>query len=217
MTNQNRTDIILIVDRSGSMQNIAGDTEGAINHLIEEYRLVKQDVRITLVDFDTEIKYHSFMDPVSKTVNYKLFPRGYTALYDAVGTTMNRVGDHYSSLSEQNRPGKVLVIIATDGQENASTEFNRDRIRSMIEHQNQRYNWQFMYVGANQDAYAEAGRIGIQPQCTMNYVATSGGVRSAYSSIVRRSVSYTNSGLAEDLNFTDEDKQAQEEASENSK
>lgn len=216
MTNPNRTDLVLIIDRSGSMSSIKSDAEGSINSLLEEYKKIPQDVRVTLVDFDVEIRFLSFVEPAEMVKKYVLSPRGMTALYDAIGTTINTIGKEYAGTDESSRPGKVVVVIATDGEENSSREFAQEQIKTMVEHQNLKYNWQFMYIGANQDAYAAAAKMGVQKDMASCYYANTQGVRSIYSGIAQKIVRYSQTNCSTDLNFNEEDKKAQEEANENS-
>jgi len=107
-------------------------------------------------------------------------PRGSTALLDVVGRAVNEVGTHLASMQEQDRPEKIIVCILTDGIENASREFSRSKIKEMIEHQRDKYKWEFVFLAANQDAFAEAGSIGISKNMAMNFCATKEGTHDAY-------------------------------------
>lgn len=167
--NNNLADVTLVIDRSGSMSSCQQEAENGINHFIETQKKEKGECLFSLVQFDTEYEFvHKgvLIDTVSK---FTLIPRGLTALLDAVGRAINETGERLSTLPENDRPGLVVFVIVTDGAENRSREFNRDQIKKMIEHQQNEYNWQFTFLGANQDAFAEAGSIGISKVNAVNY------------------------------------------------
>ena len=116
----------------------------------------------TLVQFDHEYQFVHRGIPIRTVPHCQLVPRGNTALLDAVGRAIVETGERLSKMNEADRPALVVVVIITDGQENASKEFSRTKIKEMISHQQSAYKWQFTYLGANQDAFAEAGSLGIQ-------------------------------------------------------
>jgi len=162
-------DITLVVDRSGSMTSCLVEAQGGINAFIKDQQSKPGDALFSLMQFDTVHEWVYTSSPI-KTVNeYTLHPRGMTALLDSVGTTINETGKRLESVSEDQRPGLVIVAIITDGQENSSHEFTKAKIKEMIEHQSSQYNWQFTFLGADQDAFAEAQAIGIHAAATMNY------------------------------------------------
>lgn len=155
------TDITLIIDRSGSMASIQSDAQGGINTFIAEQKKLPGEARLTIVEFDD--KYDVVCDGVDikSEINYKLVPRGGTALLDAVGKTINTVGARLGKLEEKDRPGLVIVLIVTDGEENSSREFSREKIKEMISHQSDVYKWQFTYIGSDISTFEEAGSIGL--------------------------------------------------------
>ena len=155
------TDITLVVDRSGSMGSIREDAEGGVNAFIEEQKRADGEAVLTLVQFDTEYEFLHRGVPIDDVKSYKLAPRGLTALLDAVGRAINETGSRLAAMPEEQRPGLVVFVIVTDGLENSSREFSRARIREMIQHQQEKYDWQFTFLGADQDAFAEAGGMGI--------------------------------------------------------
>ncbi len=156
------TDITVVMDRSGSMNVCLTDAEGGLNHFLDEQKKQPGEALFTLVQFDHEYEFVHRGVPI-RTVPYcTLVPRGNTALLDAVGRAIVETGERLSKMNEADRPALVVVVIITDGEENASKEFNRTKIKEMISHQQTAYNWQFTYLGANQDAFAEAGSLGIQ-------------------------------------------------------
>jgi hypothetical protein len=160
--NADLTDITLVIDRSGSMEEIRSDAEGGVNAFIREQAKQPGEALLTLVQFDTEYEFVHRGIPIKRVRDYKLVPRGSTALLDAVGKAINEAGDRLAKMPEQDRPGLVIFVIVTDGQENSSKEFSKARIKEMIDEQQKKYDWQFTFLGANQDAFAEAGGIGIQ-------------------------------------------------------
>lgn len=163
------TDITLVVDRSGSMESIQGDAEGGINAFIAEQAREPGEVLLTLVQFDTEYEFVHKGIPIKTVPRYELAPRGMTALLDAMGRAINETGERLSKTPEPDRPGLVIFVVMTDGLENSSKEFTREQIKARIEEQQQKYNWHFTFLGANQDAFAEAGSMGIQAAGAANF------------------------------------------------
>ena len=155
------TDITLVVDRSGSMASVREDAEGGVNTFITDQAKEPGEALLTLVQFDTEYEFLHKGVPVSQVPKYELVPRGMTALLDAVGRAINETGERLSKMPDQDRPSLVIFVVMTDGEENSSKEFTKAHIKEMIEHQQNVYNWQFTFLGANQDAFAEAGGLGI--------------------------------------------------------
>ncbi len=155
------TDITLVVDRSGSMDSIREDAEGGINAFIQQQAELPGQAVITLVQFDTEYEFVVKGKLAQGVEPYRLVPRGMTALHDAVGRAINETGERLAKMPEEARPGLVVFVVMTDGLENSSVEFTKSKIREMIEHQQSTYNWQFTFLGADQDAFAEAAAIGI--------------------------------------------------------
>jgi uncharacterized protein YegL len=172
------TDITLVVDRSGSMQSIKADAEGGVNAFIENQAKEPGDALLTLVQFDTEYEFLHKGVPIRKVPAYKLVPRGMTALLDAVGRAINETGERLAKMKEEDRPGLVVFVIMTDGEENSSVEFTKPQIKQMIREQQEKYNWQFTFLGADQDAFAEAGEIGIGMAAAANF--SKGKVFAAY-------------------------------------
>lgn len=172
------TDITVIMDRSGSMSSIKAEAEGGLNSFIEKQKALPGEANFTLVQFDTEYEVVHRGIPIKEVPKCFLEPRGWTALLDAVGKTINDVGFRLSALPESYRPGLVTIVILTDGQENYSKEFKQDQVRKMVEHQSSVYKWQFIYLGANQDAFLVAKNLGIDLGDAANYSPTK--VQAAY-------------------------------------
>lgn len=170
--NKDYTDITLIVDRSGSMNTCRLEAENGVNHYIDQQKKQPGKCTFSLVQFDSEYEFVHRGVPVQDVPPYTLHPRGMTALLDALGRAINETGERLAAMPESERPGLVIFVIVTDGQENSSHEFTKEQIKKMIECQQTVYSWQFTYLGANQDAFAEAGGIGIKRDATANYSTT---------------------------------------------
>lgn len=165
------TDVTLVIDRSGSMQQVRGDAEGGVNAFIKEQAKQPGEALLTLVQFDTEYEFVHKAVPMKQVTDYVLEPRGMTALLDAVGKAINETGERLAKMAEADRPGLVIFVIVTDGHENSSKEFTKAQIKEMIERQQSIYKWQFTFLAANQDAFAEAGGLGIVAASAANYAA----------------------------------------------
>lgn len=168
------TYIAVLLDRSGSMESVKDDTIGGFNQFLKDQQSVGENALFTLVQFDTggiDVVHESrpVRDiPVLNGNTYQ--PRGGTPLLDALGKTICSTGDALKAIPEDKRPDKVVFVVITDGQENASKEYTKSRIKEMIEHQTGVYKWNFVYLGANQDAFAEAGSVGFSVANVANYV-----------------------------------------------
>ncbi len=158
---QELTDITVVLDRSGSMHSCQSDAEGGLNRFIDDQKKQPGEANFTLVQFDTEYEFVHRGIPIKSVPHCSLVPRGNTALLDAVGRAIVETGERLAKLPEADRPGLVVFVVITDGEENSSKEFSLTRIKEMIQHQQDVYKWQFIYLGANQDAFAEAGAMGI--------------------------------------------------------
>lgn len=162
--NNNLTEIVFILDRSGSMAGLEADTIGGYNAFIEKQKREPGEAQLTTILFDTDYDViHDAvpLDEVEPLTSEHYFARGCTALMDAIGRTINAVGARLAATPEDERPGHVVFVITTDGYENSSREFTRDQIKGMVEHQTNVYNWQFLFLGADIDASQEASSIGI--------------------------------------------------------
>lgn len=155
------TDITLVVDRSGSMEAIRADAEGGVNAFIREQAALPGSALLTLVQFDTQYEFVHRGVPMAQVGPYRLVPRGNTALLDAMGRAINETGDRLERMKPEDRPGLVVFAVVTDGLENSSQEFTKPKIKEMIQHQQDVYKWHFNFLAANQDAFAEAGELGI--------------------------------------------------------
>lgn len=184
--NMNLTEIVFILDRSGSMMPLTNDTIGGFNAFIEKQKNEPGEARLTTVLFDDqyEILHNGIniknVEPMAKN---QYWARGSTAMYDAIGKTINEVGIRLSDTPEDDRPGKVVFVITTDGMENASREFTQEMVKEMIQHQTEKYSWEFIFLGANIDAKETAKSIGIVGEMGAEYIPTSAGLSSMYCAV----------------------------------
>lgn len=167
------THITILLDRSGSMESVKDETISGYNAFVKEQREAGENASLSLVQFDSQgidtLQEFTPINAVPDLSTDTFQPRGMTPLLDALGRTITATGKALEVIPEANRPDKIVFVVVTDGQENASHEFSKGRIKEMIEHQTSRYNWQFVYLGANQDAFAEAQSIGIAAAAAANY------------------------------------------------
>ena len=201
------TDITMVIDRSGSMQSIQSDAEGGINSFIEQQKQEPGEANVTLVQFDSEYEFVHSGVPLRQVPAFKLVPRGSTALLDAVGRAINETGARLAAMDEAQRPGLVVFVIVTDGEENSSREFTRDQIRKMVEHQQSAYKWQFTFLAANQDAFAAGGSMGIAQDGIAAY--SLGKVQGTWNAAAKkmfRMRKAAGEGAAVDNKFTDEER-----------
>lgn len=178
------TEIIFIIDKSGSMGHLVNDTIGGFNSFVESQ---KDDTKTTLttVLFDTTWKtLHDGLDiyEVSPMTNKDYIAGGGTAMLDVIGETINRVQDRHDELGDK-KPDNVLFVITTDGEENSSYKFNKAQIEKMIKHQTNGHGWEFIFLGANMDAVKEAGSLGIKADRAVNYSWTGQGTSGLYSTV----------------------------------
>lgn len=204
MTQENLTAIVVILDGSGSMSSLKNDTIGSFNSFLKEQKAFPGEAIFTLCTFNTHHQLvHDFvkMSDVNDLSVATYHTEGGTALFDAIGSTIDNVGQKLAALPEERRPSKVLVLIQTDGEENSSCEYTRDRIKSMVEHQRETYNWEFIFVGANIDAFTAGTSLGISARNSVSYNATKGGTRSLYGAVSANTTSYrsSHSSLAPDF------------------
>lgn len=196
--------IAVVLDRSGSMGSCRADTIGGFNTFLAEQRKEPGEALITLTQFDDVYDVVYSKQNIKHTADLTeatYVPRGGTALLDAIGRTINDIGSQLKATSEAERPGKVIFVIITDGEENTSREYNRKRVFDMITHQREKYSWEFVYLGANQDAIAAATNLGVQASNAANYHASGIGTRSAFAATSKGMSSYRASPQAVCTNF----------------
>lgn len=188
MTENNVTEIACVIDRSGSMTPIRDDAIGGFNTFLKEQQELPDKANATVCLFDNEyILLHDGTDltEVKPLTSKTYVPRGTTALYDAIGRTISAIDSRVSKSPDQ----KVVIAILTDGQENASREFNKTKIMDMIKAR-EKQGWLILYLSASANAFADASSIGVSSNNTMSFTADSSGMRKAYSSMSFSTASY---------------------------
>ena len=183
---KNLTELVFILDRSGSMGGFVNDVIEGFNSMIKKYKEELDEAYITTVLFDDKYEVlhdHVNLNDIKPITNKEYYALGWTALYDALGKTINSVGARLFNTPEEERPEKVIFVINTDGEENSSREFTRSKVKEMIEHQQTKYSWGFLFLGANIDAETEAESIGISRNFAAKFAATSAGLSSSYDAI----------------------------------
>jgi uncharacterized protein YegL len=185
MMNNNLTEIIFLLDRSGSMAGLESDTVGGFNAFVKKQSELEGETILTTVLFDDEyeVLWNGIDAREVKLTEKEYFVRGTTAMLDAVGKSIIDVGYRLSKTSEDRRPSKVIFVITTDGMENASREFTYEKVKELIRHQQEKYNWEFIFMGANIDAAKEADSLGIDIENSYNFEASHKGVESMYEMI----------------------------------
>ena len=183
---KNLTELVFILDRSGSMAGLEKDTIGGFNAMIEKQKGEAGEALISTVLFDNEtqvIHDRVPLDRVEPLTDREYYVRGCTALLDAVGGAIHHIGNVHKYAREEDRPEKTLFVITTDGMENASRRYTYDRVKAMIEHEKQKYGWEFLFLGANIDAAREAARFGIDADRAANYHADHVGTGVIYEAV----------------------------------
>jgi Mg-chelatase subunit ChlD len=211
------TDITIVLDRSGSMQDVRTDTIGGVNTFLNAQRAGSGQCVVSLVQFDDEYEplYSARDIKDAPLLTLETFvPRGWTALFDAIGRTVIETGRRLSAMSEEQRPEKVIFVIVTDGFDNVSKEFTQERVAQMNAHQRTVYGWDFVFIGANQDAVETGKGLGISAASSMTYAANAAGTQQAFTSasnytLRNRSVTGQAAGAS---SFTAEDRDEQTKA-----
>ena len=175
---QGLTEIIMVLDKSGSMDDLRSASISGFNEFVDGQKKLPGEARLTLVLFDTTVQTKinavNIADVKPMTMD-DYIPGGMTALYDAVARTIDETGKRFSDMKEEDKPEHVIFVITTDGQENSSHEFKQKDVFDKITHQRDVYKWEFMFLAANQDAFAAGGSIGIS-HC-LNYTSSASGVK----------------------------------------
>ncbi len=169
------TELVFILDRSGSMSGLEADTIGGFNSLIEKQKKEEGDARVSVVLFDdkTEVIYDRVdLKKVEPMNDSQYYVRGCTALLDAVGGAIHHIANVHK-YAEEDVPEKTLFIITTDGMENASRKYSYKIVKKLVEHEKKKYNWEFLFLGANIDAIEVAGRFGVAANRAVRYESDS--------------------------------------------
>ena len=178
------TEIVFILDRSGSMSGLEADTIGGFNSMLKKQQKEEGEAYISTVLFDdkTEVLYDRVpINKVEPMNDNQYYVRGCTALLDAIGGAIHHIGNVHKYARPEDVPEKTLFIITTDGMENASKRYDYNKVKKMVEHQKKRYNWEFIFLGANIDAVSVAGRFGVAANRAVRYECDSAGTALNYS------------------------------------
>lgn len=201
----NRTEIIFVIDESGSMSHLKKSTIDGFNGFIKEQKAIDGEAFVSLVVFSTQVKkvFESIEINNVKELNSADYnPSGLTSLFDAVGMAIDSAGNRFDKMNNNKKPNNVMVVIITDGAENASREYSQRIVKEKITHQTEKYGWQFIFLGANIDSASVAGGIGIAKEFARNYTCNAEETQSMYSAISKTAVNYRKEGI---LNKSDLD------------
>lgn len=195
------TEVVFILDRSGSMSGLEADTIGGFNSMIEKQKKEEGEAFISTVLFDdrTEVLYDRV--PIAKVEpmnDRQYYVRGCTALLDALGGAVHHIQNVHKYAREEDRPEKTLFIITTDGMENASRRYSYDRVKKMVEKAKDQYGWEFIFLGANIDAISVAGRFGISADRAINYECDSAGTKLNYEAMAMTVSAFRKARTAEE-------------------
>ena len=180
------TEIVFILDRSGSMGGLESDTIGGFNSMIAKQKKEEGEAYVSTILFDdkSEVLYDRIeMDKVPVMTDKDYYVRGCTALLDAIGGAIHHIGNVHKYAREEDRPEKTLFVITTDGMENSSRHYSYDKIQHMVKRQQEKFGWEFIFIGANIDAINEAQRFGIKKERAVDYVCDEKGTETVYRSV----------------------------------
>jgi uncharacterized protein YegL len=200
---KNKTQIVLLVDRSGSMSTIRQDMEGGLTTFIDDQKKVPGEAVVSYYQFDTIFDTIFEEKPIESVEKIKIVPRGGTALLDGIGRAINQVGLLLEKQPEDERPENILFVVITDGMENSSKEFHSAKIKEMIKHQEEKYSWKFVFLGANMDAVSVGEQYGFSPLSSMTYDCHTASVRDMSAVLSMATTSYRASKSFE---FSKEDR-----------
>ena len=196
---KNHTEIAVVLDKSGSMGSCVNDTIGGFNQFLKDQKEVQGTANFTLMQFDTN--YHIIHDGIdiqnAKFLDNKNYnPSGMTALHDAVGRTINSIGQRLDKMPDHEKPEHVIIVIITDGEENSSKEFSRDDAFNLINKIKTENKWDVTFIGANQDSIKEGASLGVSAKSSLNFSCDAKGIRSMTDKLSAYSCSYFNNGSA---------------------
>lgn len=183
---KNLTEVVFIIDRSGSMCGLEKDTIGGFNSMIEKQKNEEGEALVSTILFDSEVEIlHDRLDiqNVAKLTEKEYYVRGCTALLDAIGSSIKHISKVHKYIREEDIPEKTMFIITTDGMENASSKYNKSQVKKMIEQQKSKFGWEFLFLGANIDAVETAKDFGIAEDYAVNYHCDSKGTALNYDAI----------------------------------
>jgi uncharacterized protein YegL len=198
------TELVFILDKSGSMSGLEKDTIGGYNSMLAKQQAIDGECHITTVLFDNgyELLHDRInLKAVSPITEREYQVGGSTALLDAIGRTINKIGNAQRNTADDYRAEKVIFVIITDGEENASREYSAEKVKAQIERQKTKYGWEFIFLGANIDAVETAGRFGIAPDRAVEYLADSEGTTLNFTMMSKAVMSIREEGRVDDSVF----------------
>jgi len=204
------SEIVVVLDRSGSMHGIKDDIIGGFNSFVKDQR---SNSKITLIQFDTQNSYEVIYEAKNankapKLTSKQYVPRAGTPMNDAIGRAITETGQRLSDIKRKDRPSNVVMVIISDGMENASKEYTAKDVAKMIKHQTNKYDWQFVYLGANQDAILEGSKRGISNHNSGTWDPTSKGIREAFKGTASNVAAYSCNGLVGSLSYSDKQRKS---------
>jgi len=179
----NLTELVVVIDRSGSMSSVASDAIGGFNSFLKAQQELPGEANLSVVQFNTEIETYADgagVKAVKPLTSTSYVPSGMTALYDAVGIQITKIGERLAKMAEADRPAKVIFAILTDGQENSSREYSGSKVAEMIKHQRDKYNWEFVFLAAGEEAFKEAQTLGMDLSKTIKFMNTGANQQASY-------------------------------------
>jgi hypothetical protein len=202
--------VALVLDRSGSINDVLKPMQSMLDEFIETQKRESGDCELALYQFDDKYEF-VWRGPIKKAKKHTIVPRNMTALHDAIGKTINDIGEELSNRQESERPNKVIFCIITDGLENSSHEFTGPKVAEMVKRQQDDYQWNFVFLGANQNAVTTAQTFNIPAAAAMTYAASVGGVRGMSAGInnyvLRARASASASAMNKQAAFTEEERE----------
>jgi Mg-chelatase subunit ChlD len=202
------TDIVIVLDRSGSMEAIRQATISGFNAFLKEQQSVEEEAKITLVQFDHlyERLYVRLDIREARPLNkHTYIPRGTTALLDAMGRTIKDTRKHIEALPEGEKPGRVIFVTITDGHENRSSKYTRKQVFDKVSKMQEKHGWEFLFLGANQDAIEEASQLGIEANKAINFVADDEGAGLMFCFMSNKIANSRKSGS--EVSFSDDEEE----------
>ena len=194
---QGKTELVFILDRSGSMSGLESDTIGGFNGMLRRQREESADILVSTVLFDDEVEVihdRASIGDVPPLTEREYFTRGCTALLDAIGDSIHHIRNIHKYAREEDRPVRTMFVITTDGLENASVRHPPEKVKKLIEHQEKKHGWEFVFLGANMDAVAVAGDLGIRRENSVEFACDAGGVRENFASLGAMTASFIQTG-----------------------
>ncbi|ACL74580.1 vWA domain-containing protein [Ruminiclostridium cellulolyticum] len=198
------TELVFILDKSGSMSGLETDTIGGYNSMLVKQQEVEGECHITTVLFDNNYELlHDRIDirAVSPITEKEYQVGGSTALLDAIGRTIHKIGNAQRQTAEDYRAENVMFVIITDGEENSSREYSAEKVKVQIERQKTKYGWEFIFLGANIDAVQTAGRFGIAPERAVDYLADSKGTELNFKVMSAAVATFREAGMVDEACF----------------